>query len=141
MRPVATVTRHVSKPDIKSVDDYMASKPGHVAEVLEIVRGAILKALPNVERTHLIQDANVQTGRCRDTSFRGMERSLRSLYPAPPTLVAAFKKELAVYEVERGTIRFHTFRTGACKTDRGHSEVPRARRNCQRISRQCVAAP
>jgi uncharacterized protein YdhG (YjbR/CyaY superfamily) len=95
----------VSKSEIKSVDDYMASKSGHVAEVLEIVRGAILKALPNVEELISYNMPTYKLGDVVILHFAGWKDHY-SLYPARPTLIAAFKKELAAYEVERGTIRF-----------------------------------
>jgi uncharacterized protein YdhG (YjbR/CyaY superfamily) len=95
----------VSKTDIKSVDDYMASKPGHVAEVLETVRGAILKALPNVEELISYKMPTYKQGGAVILHLAAWKHHY-SLYPARPTLVAAFKKELAAYEVERSTIRF-----------------------------------
>jgi uncharacterized protein YdhG (YjbR/CyaY superfamily) len=95
----------VSKSEIKSVDDYMASKSGHVAEVLEIVRGAILKALPNVEELISYKMPTYKLGDAVILHFAGWKHHY-SLYPARSTLLAAFKGELAAYEVERGTIRF-----------------------------------
>ena len=83
----------------------MASKSGHVAEVLEIVRGAILKALPNVEELISYKMPTYKLGDVVILHFAGWKDHY-SLYPARPTLVAAFKDELAAYEVERGTIRF-----------------------------------
>ena len=83
----------------------MASKPAHVAEVLEIVRGAIRKALPNVQELITYKMPTFKLGGVVILHLAGWKDHY-SLYPARPTLVAAFKKELAAYEVERGTIRF-----------------------------------
>ena len=95
----------MAKTDFQSVDDYIASQPEEVQAILELVRGAILKAVPGAEEvvsykmpTYKLQGEPV-------LFFAGWKRHY-SLYPAGDPVVAAFKKELAPYQVNRGTIRF-----------------------------------
>jgi uncharacterized protein YdhG (YjbR/CyaY superfamily) len=95
----------VAKTDFQSVDDYIASQPEEVQAILELVRGAILKAVPGAEEvvsykmpTYKLQGEPV-------LFFAGWKRHY-SLYPVGDPVVAAFKKELAPYQVNRGTIRF-----------------------------------
>src|ERR1700721_2031549 len=90
---------------LSSVDDYIALQPVAVQIVLERVRGAIRKAVPAAEETISYQMPTYKVPEGRGLFFAGWKKHY-SLYPASPELIAAFKDELASYEVNKGTIRF-----------------------------------
>lgn len=90
---------------LNSVDDYIALQPVAVQIVLERVRGAIRKAVPAAEETISYQMPTYKVPEGRVLFFAGWKKHY-SLYPASPELIAAFKDELASYEVNKGTIRF-----------------------------------
>jgi uncharacterized protein YdhG (YjbR/CyaY superfamily) len=95
----------MAKTDFKSVDEYIASKPEAVQSVLERVRSAIRKAVPEAEEviSYKIPAYKLPAGPV--LYFAGWKRHF-SLYPATATVVAAFKNEIASYVVHKGTIRF-----------------------------------
>jgi uncharacterized protein YdhG (YjbR/CyaY superfamily) len=95
----------MAKTGFKSVDEYIASKPGTVQGLLERVRSTIRKALPGAEEMISYQIATYKLQGRAVLYFAGWKRHY-SLYPATAQLVAACKDELAPYEVEKGTIRF-----------------------------------
>jgi len=90
----------------KNVDRYVAGFPPDVRTVLERVRTAIRKAVPNAEETI---SYGIPTYKLRGRTviyFAGWAKHY-SLYPADARLVAAFKDELAPYDVNgKGTVRF-----------------------------------
>jgi uncharacterized protein YdhG (YjbR/CyaY superfamily) len=95
----------VAKTDFKSVDEYLASQPEAVRSILGRVRGAIRKAVPEAEEviSYQIPTYKLQSGPV--LYFAGWKRHY-SLYPATGRVIAAFKDELASYEIDKGTIRF-----------------------------------
>jgi uncharacterized protein YdhG (YjbR/CyaY superfamily) len=96
----------MAKTNYKSVDAYIASKPDGVQDVLQRVRGAIRKALPAAEEVISYQIPAYKVNGRTVIYFAGWKEHY-SIYPATATLVAAFKKQLAPYEVNnKGTIRF-----------------------------------
>jgi uncharacterized protein YdhG (YjbR/CyaY superfamily) len=95
----------VAKTDFKSVDEYIAQHPAAVQEVLERVRSTIRKAVPGAEEAISYQIPTFKRHGAYVVYFAGWKAHY-SLYPANARLVAAFKKELAPYEVSKGTIRF-----------------------------------
>src|SRR5260370_12279669 len=95
----------MAKADFKSVDEYIASQPEAVQGVLERVRSAIRKAVPAAEEVISYQIPAYKLPRGPMLFFAGWKRHY-SLYPAGERVVAAFKEELARYEVDKGTIRF-----------------------------------
>ena len=93
-------------PDVKSVDDYIASQPQAVQVVLERVRTAIRKALPKAEETISYKIPVYKLHGRPVIYFAGWKKHY-SLYPATRALVAALQDDLAPYEVnDKGTIRF-----------------------------------
>jgi uncharacterized protein YdhG (YjbR/CyaY superfamily) len=90
--------------DIQSVDEYIASKSDDLASTLELVRGAILKALPSASEMICYQMPAYQLDGEVVLYFAVWKRHY-SLYPAGPDLVAAFGDRLAICEVGKGTIR------------------------------------
>ena len=95
----------MAKTDFKSVDEYIASQPEAVQGILGRVRSTIRKAVPNAEETISYQIPAYKLNGRAVIYFAGWKQHY-SLYPATGRVVAAFKDELASYEVNKGTIRF-----------------------------------
>ena len=89
----------------KSVDEYIASQPEAMQAVLKRVRSTIRKAVPGAEEviSYGIPTYKLHGGRV--IYFAGWTQHY-SLYAATGHVVAAFKDDLAPYEVNKGTIRF-----------------------------------
>ena len=95
----------MAKKDFTSVDEYIASQPEVVQGVLERVRRTIRKAVPGAEETITYRIPTYKLNGRAVIYFAGW-RQHYSLYPSSADVVAAFKGELAKYEVNKGTIRF-----------------------------------
>ena len=95
----------MAKTDFKSVDEYIASQPDASQAVLTRVRSAIRKAVPGAEESIAYQIPAYKLHGEPVLYFAGWKQHY-SLYPATGTLVEAFKKDLAQYEISKGTIRF-----------------------------------
>jgi uncharacterized protein YdhG (YjbR/CyaY superfamily) len=96
----------MAKTDFKSVGHYIAAQPEAVQEVLELVRGAIRKALPGAEEAISYQMPAYKLRGETVIYFAGWKHHY-SIYPVSADLVEAFKDELAPYEFnDRGTLRF-----------------------------------
>src|SRR6187397_2351446 len=95
----------MTKTDFKSVDEYIATYPPDVQAILQRVRGTIRKAVPKAEEAISYQIPTFKLHGSYVVYFAGWKKHY-SLYPASRPLVAAFKEELALYEVNKGTIRF-----------------------------------
>src|ERR1043165_5442731 len=94
-----------SKERVASVRDYIASKPKEARAKLEAVRRAIRKALPNAQEGLAYRMPAYTLNGVGVLYFAGW-KSHYSLYPASDALVAAFAKELALYERTKGTLKF-----------------------------------
>ncbi len=95
----------MAKTNFKSVDAYIAAQPEAARAVLERVRGAVRKALPDAEEAISYQIPAFKLGGKAVLFIAGWKQHF-SLYPANEALVAAFEKELADYECnKKGTIR------------------------------------
>ena len=95
----------MAKTDFKSVDDYISSQPEARRAALEQVRNTIRKALPGAEEVISYKIPAYKLNGGIVLYFAGWTKHY-SLYPAGDRLVAAFRKELAPYELSKGTIRF-----------------------------------
>jgi uncharacterized protein YdhG (YjbR/CyaY superfamily) len=95
----------MAKTDFKSVDEYIATFPEGVQAILQRVRSTIRKALPGAEEAISYQIPTYRLHGGYVVYFAGWKQHY-SLYPATGHLVAAFKDDLAPYEVGKGTIRF-----------------------------------
>ena len=96
----------MAKNDFNSVDEYIASQPPTVQVVLERVRSTIRKAVPEAEE---VISYKIPTYKLRGGAVLYLAgwKQHYSLYPCTGHLVAAFKDDLASYEVNnKGTIRF-----------------------------------
>jgi uncharacterized protein YdhG (YjbR/CyaY superfamily) len=95
----------MAKTDFKSIDEYIATFPPGVQDTLQRVRTTIRKAVPKAEEAISYQIPTFKLQGSYVVYFAGWKQHY-SLYPASSQLVAAFKDELAPYEVNKGTIRF-----------------------------------
>jgi len=95
----------MAKTDFKSVDEYIASRPEAVQGTLARVRGIIRKAVPSAEELISYQIPAYKLHGSPVLYFAGWKQHY-SLYPATGRVVAAFKAELAPYQISKGTIRF-----------------------------------
>jgi len=95
----------MAKTNYRSVDEYIASQPEATQAVLERVRSTIRKAVPGAEEVISYQIPAFKLPGGTGVFFAGWKKHF-SLYPASAPLVAAFKNDLAPYEVSKGTIRF-----------------------------------
>ena len=95
----------MARTDFKSVDEYIATHPPDVQATLQRVRSTIRKAVPKAEEAISYQIPTFKLHGSYVVYFAGWKKHY-SLYPASRQLVAAFKDDLAPYEVNKGTIRF-----------------------------------
>jgi uncharacterized protein YdhG (YjbR/CyaY superfamily) len=95
----------MAKTDFKSVDQYIATRPDAVQAILERVRSAIRKALPDAVETISYQMPAYRLHDGNGIAFAGWKQHF-ALYGATDKVATAFSDELAPYEVDKGTIRF-----------------------------------
>jgi uncharacterized protein YdhG (YjbR/CyaY superfamily) len=95
----------MAKTNYQSVNEYIAAQPMAVRKALELVRGAIRKAMPQAAEMISYQIPAYRLHGGVVIYFAGW-REHYSLYPLNDQLVAAFKDELAPYKLSKGTIRF-----------------------------------
>jgi len=88
-----------------SVDEYIASQPEAAQTALERVRAAIRKAVPGAEESISCQIPTYKLHGAPLLYFAGWRKHY-SLYPATERVIAAFKDDLAPYDVNKSTIRF-----------------------------------
>lgn len=99
----------MTKTDFQSVDEYIASQPETAQSTLGRVRSAIRQAVPRAEEVISYKIPTYKLHGRAVLYFAGWKEHY-SLYPAPAHVVAAFKDELAPYEVNKGTIRFPLYK-------------------------------
>src|SRR6266545_7133302 len=95
----------MTKADFQTVQQYISRQPQPSQDTLKCVRKAIRKALPRSEE---VISYKIPAYKLRGEVvlyFAGWKKHY-SLYPAGERVVAAFKDDLAPYEVKKGTIRF-----------------------------------
>jgi uncharacterized protein YdhG (YjbR/CyaY superfamily) len=88
-----------------SVDEYLAAQPPAARAVLAAMRAAIRKALPKAEESISYHMPTYKLAGAPVVYFAGW-KTHAAMYPATAGIVAAFAKELAPFEVQKGTIRF-----------------------------------
>ena len=93
------------KPNITSVDDYIASQPTESQAILERVRKIIHQAVPGAEEVISYKMPTYKLHGTPVIHFAAWKQHY-SLYAATKPVIAAFKDELAAYEIYKGTIRF-----------------------------------
>jgi uncharacterized protein YdhG (YjbR/CyaY superfamily) len=93
------------KSELNSVDQYIALQPEPTRTTLERVRHAIRKAVPKAQETISYKIPAYRVHGEMFLYFAGWKKHY-SLYPITPPVIAAFRKELAAYEVNnKGTLR------------------------------------
>lgn len=95
----------MAKTGFKSVDEYIASQPEAVRAMLKRVRSAIRKAVPKAEEMISYQIPAFKLHGGPVLYFAGWKQHY-SLYPATDRVTAAFRDDLARYDVRKDTIRF-----------------------------------
>lgn len=95
----------MTKATFNSVSEYIAAKPKDVQGVLKLVRDAIRKAVPDAEEAISYHMPVYKLNGDLVLYFAGWKEHY-SLYPAGDAVASSFKKELARYEIRKGTIRF-----------------------------------
>ena len=97
--------RAVSRSSITTVAQYLAAQPAATRALLAKVRAAIRAAVPTATESIAYQMPAYRLEGEVLIYFAGW-REHYSLYPAYPSTVAPFAKQLAAYEVTKGTIKF-----------------------------------
>ena len=90
--------------NFETIDQYIASYPENVQEVLQKIRKTIKAAAPGAEEA---MRYGIPTFRLNDQNlvhFGGFKTHI-GFYPAPSG-IEQFKKELAQYQAGKGTIQF-----------------------------------
>ena len=95
----------MAKTAFKSVNEYIASQPEAAQRVLKRVRSTIRKAMPEAEEVISYQIPAYKLHGRPVLYFAGWKQHY-SVYPSTAPVVAAFKDDLAPYEISKGTIRF-----------------------------------
>src|SRR5207253_1256777 len=95
------IQKTMAKTDFRSVDEYIATHPEDVRAILQRVRSTIRKAVPGAEEAISYQIPTYKLHGGHVVYFAGWKQHY-SLYPATDHLVAAFKDDLAPYEVGKG---------------------------------------
>lgn len=90
---------------VQSVDDYIALQPPAVQIILERVRSTIRKAVPGAREVISYQMPTYTLDGARLLYFAVWKHHY-ALYAATEQVLAAFRDELASYEIDKGTIRF-----------------------------------
>ena len=95
----------MTKTRFTSVDEYLAAQPDAARGLLQGVRSASRKALPEAEEGISYQIPTYKVPGRAVVYFAGWKQHY-SLYPAGDRIVTELREELAPFEIEKGTIRF-----------------------------------
>ena len=95
----------MAKTDFKSIDEYLVTQPAGAQAALRAVRAAIRATVPDAEEAISYQLPTFKLHGRAIIHFAGWKEHY-SIYPATDGLAEAFRKELAGYEISKGTIRF-----------------------------------
>lgn len=87
-----------------SVDEYIAAQPKAAQAVLQRVRRAIRAAIPDAEEAISYNIPTFKLSGKNVLHFAAWKNHY-SIYPANSRLVAALKKELAAYTIEKSTLK------------------------------------
>jgi len=93
------------QPQPKNIDAYIAGFPRDVRGILTRVRSTIRKAMPGAEEVISYRIPAYKLHGRAVLYFAGWKEHY-SLYPFNDRVAAAFKDDVASYEVSKGTIRF-----------------------------------
>ncbi|MFN7918516.1 MAG: DUF1801 domain-containing protein [Bryobacteraceae bacterium] len=88
-----------------TIDDYIATQPEAIRELLHEVRRAIREALPEAEESISYGMPTYKIDGRAVIYFAGWKKHY-SIYPISAEAAKALAKQLAPFEVEKGTVRF-----------------------------------
>ena len=95
----------MARPHFASVDEYLAAQPAPAQAVLQRVRAAIRKALPDADEVISYQIPTYKLDGKAVLYFAGFKEHF-SLYPVGQSAVAALGDEVRRRVVSKGTMRF-----------------------------------
>lgn len=95
----------MAKCEFRSVDDYIAAQPAEIQPAANALRAAILRAAPEAEESISYQMPAYKWRGKRLLYFAVWKQHV-ALYGATSHMVEFFGRELAKYEITKGTIRF-----------------------------------
>jgi len=92
-----------NQPAPKNIDEYIVGFPPEIQEKLEKIRATIRKAAPKAEEaiSYMMPTFKLHGILVHFAAFKNHI----GFYPAPGG-IEAFKEELSVYEISKGTVRF-----------------------------------
>jgi len=92
------------QPAPSNIDEYIASFPNDVQEILQEIRMTIRKAAPDAEETISYQMPTFNLKGSYLVYFAAYKNHI-GLYPAPIG-IAEFEEEMSVYGAGKGTVKF-----------------------------------
>src|SRR5690349_7178943 len=95
----------MAKARFGSVDEYVASQREGARDILERVRRAIRRALPDAEESISYSIPTYKLNGSAVLYFAGW-KTYYSIYPCGDAVVTQFREELAPYAVQKATVRF-----------------------------------
>ena len=103
--PTKSRRKGMANTDFTSIDEYIATQPKAAQVTLKRMRATIQKAVPQAEEAISYQIPAFKL-HGRIMMYFAAWREHYAIYPSSDRLVAAFKNELAPYDLDKGTIRF-----------------------------------
>jgi len=94
-----------SKSQFKTMDEYIATFPENVRDVLEKLRRTIMESAPKAEETISYGMPAFKLNGKSLVYFAAWKNHI-GFYPAGPSAIKAFKKELSPFRQAKGTIQF-----------------------------------
>jgi uncharacterized protein YdhG (YjbR/CyaY superfamily) len=94
-----------SKKQLKTIDEYIAAFPKEVQDVLEKIRSAIRESAPKAEEAISYGIPAFRLNGSRGSVYFAGWKNHIGFYPTPSG-VEAFKKELAPFKQQKGSVQF-----------------------------------
>jgi uncharacterized protein YdhG (YjbR/CyaY superfamily) len=94
-----------SKKQLKTIDEYIAAFPKEIQEVLEKIRSAIRESAPKAEEAISYGIPTFRLNGSRGSVYFAGWKNHIGFYPTPSG-IEAFKKELAPFKQEKGSVQF-----------------------------------
>jgi uncharacterized protein YdhG (YjbR/CyaY superfamily) len=94
-----------SKKQLKTIDEYIATFPKEVQDVLEKIRSAIRESAPKAEEAISYGIPAFRLNGSRGSVYFAGWKNHIGFYPTPSG-IEAFKKELAPFKQEKGSVQF-----------------------------------
>ena len=94
-----------SKKQLKTIDEYIAAFPKEVQDVLEKIRSAIRESAPKAEEAISYGIPAFRLNGSRGSVYFAGGKNHIGFYPTPSG-IEAFKKELAPFKQEKGSVQF-----------------------------------